>query len=199
MKINTLKTVLFGSARALSALASCDKDNDPNPQEGVAGPDVWERQWITVLASYPEESGTAGHGGTMVYALTPGEARDANKVINISAHGTELRSQRTARAQASKNGHFIYNIQYTGESGGTFNKYKVSEGSVFTDTREEINTDPILGSAPRWVVAAEGVGVGVYGSSEILYTGEGINAVFQSTKSTVKIATLNLDIGRAHV
>ena len=193
MKINTLKTVLFGSALALSALASCDKDNDPNPQEGVSGPDIWERQWITLLASYPDESGTAGNGGTMVYALTPDEAKDANKVINIYANGTELRSQRTARAQASKNGNFIYNIQYTGESGGTFNKYKVSEGSVFTDTREEINTEPILGSAPRWVVAAEGVGVGVYGSSEIVYTGEGVNAVFQSTKSTVKIATLNLD------
>src|SRR5690606_19019449 len=136
------------------------------------------------LASYPDESGTAGNGGTLVCALTLEEGREARKIVNIYASGTVLRSQRTARAQASKNGNFIYNIQYTGESGSTFNKYKVSEGSLFTDTREEINTEPILGSAPRWVVAAEGVGVGVYGSSEILYTGEGVNAVFQSTKST---------------
>lgn len=193
MKTNVLKVALFGSALVMGTMIGCDK-NDPDPNTGgPSGPDIWDRQWITLLASYPDDEGEAGNGGTMVYAVTPEEAKDPNKIINIYTNGTELRSQRTARAQASKNGNFIYNIQYTGESGGTFNKYRVSEGSVFTDTREEINTEPILGSAPRWVVAAEGIGVGVFGSSEILYTGEGVNAVFQSTKSTVKIATLNLD------
>src|SRR5690606_15141793 len=147
MKIDTLKKVLFGSALAISTLAAWEKDNDPNPPVCTSGPDVWDRQWITLLASSPDESGTEGYGGTLVYALTPEEAKDTNKIVNIYADGTELRSQRTARAQASKNGNFIYNIQYTGESGGTFNKYKVSEGSVFTDTREEINTEPILGAA----------------------------------------------------
>lgn len=193
MKINTLKTVLFGSALALGALASCDKNSDPNPGLEPSGSDVWDRQWITLLASYPDDAGTAGNGGTMVYAVTPEEAADPNKTINIYAEGTELRSQRTARAQASKNGNFIYNIQYTGESGGTFNKYRVSEGSVFTDTREEVDTEPILGSAPRWTLAAEGIGVGVYGATQTLYSGEGANAVFTTTKNTVKIALLNLD------
>lgn len=193
MRTSIFKTALFGSALVLGTLASCDKNDNPNPQLEPSGPDVWDRQWVTLLASYPDGGGTAGNGGTMVYALTPEEAADPNKTINIYANGTELRSQRTARAQASKNGNFIYNIQYTGESGGTFNKYRVTEGSVFTDTREEIDTEPILGSSPRWTVAAEGIGVGVFGSSEILYSGEGTNAVFQSTKNTVKIATLNLD------
>src|SRR5690606_6304030 len=193
MRTNIFRNVVLGSALVLGTLASCDKNDDPNPQLGPSGPDAWERQWITLLASYPDEEGTAGNGGTMVYALTPEEAADPNKTINIYANGTELRSQRTARAQASKNGNFIYNIQYTAESGGTFNKYRVTEGSKFIDTREEIDTEPILGQAPRWTVAAEGIGVGVYASSEILYTGEGTNAVFESTTSTVKIATINLD------
>lgn len=193
MKTNIFKAALFGSTLILSSLASCDKNDSPSPQLQSSGPDVWARQWVTLLASYPDEEGTAGNGGTMVYALTPEEAADPNKTINIYANGSALRSQRTARAQASKNGNFIYNIQYTGEAGGTFNKYHVSEGSTFTDTREEVDTEPILGQAPRWTVAAEGIGVGVYASSEVLYSGEGVNAVFESTKSTVKIATINLD------
>src|SRR5690606_16074710 len=160
MKTSVLKTALFGSALVLGVLTSCDKKN-PDPQLEPSGPDVWERQWITLLASYPDDEGTAGNGGTMVYAVTPEEAINPNKTINIYTEGTELRSQRTARAQASANGNFIYNIQYTGESGGTFNKYRVTEGSKFIDTREEIDTEPILGQAPRWTVAAEGIGVGV--------------------------------------
>lgn len=195
MRTDIFKKVLFGSVVGLSTLAGCTKDKGADDQK-ASGPDIWDRQWITLLASYPDENQEAGNGGTMVYALTPAEAIDANKTINIYANGSELRSQRTARAQASANGNFIYNIQYTGESGGTFNKYKVSmgpNGPVFTDTREEVDTEPILGSAPRWVKAAEGIGVGVFGSSEVLYTGEGLNAAFTSTKSMVKIATIDLD------
>src|SRR5690606_28565342 len=99
------------------------------PQLGPSGPDAWERQWSTLLASYPDEEGTAGNGGTMVYALTPEEAAEPNKTINIYANGTELRSQRTARAQAPTNGSSVYNIQYTGESGGTLSQHRVTEGT----------------------------------------------------------------------
>ncbi|RZK39091.1 MAG: hypothetical protein EOO90_19930, partial [Pedobacter sp.] len=125
-------------------------------------------------------------------AITPEQAANPNFEVNVFANGYGLRSQRTARVQGSINGNFLYNIQYTGTDGGIFNKYKVEGGKDFIDTREEVNTEPILGTSPRWVVAAENIGVGVFASSTIQASAEGANADFIDVKSTAKIAVLNL-------
>ncbi|RRN76208.1 hypothetical protein EIM50_25860, partial [Pseudoxanthomonas sp. SGD-10] len=123
------------------------------------------------------------------------QAKDPNFEVNVFANGYSLRSQRTARVQASVNGNFLFNIQYTGTDGGIFNKYKVEGGKIFTDTREEVNTEPILGSAPRWVVAAEGIGIGVYASATVKAKDNqtGAGATFEDVTSTAKIAVLNLN------
>lgn len=192
MKTNLLKTVIFGSAIALSTLAGCEKD-DNGTEIQVSGPDVWERKYITLTAAFPDAEGTAGNGGTLAYAITPAQAIDPNFEVNVFSAGYPLRSQRTARVQASTNGNFLYNIQYTGAEGGIFNKYKVDGGKIFTDTREEVNTEPLLGTAPRWVVAADGVGVGVYASSKIVGSKEGAGATFVNVKSTAKIAVIDLN------
>ncbi|MCH5716662.1 hypothetical protein [Niabella hibiscisoli] len=129
----------------------------------------------------------------MAYAITLDQAINPNFEVNAIASGYGLRSQRTARVQGSTNGNFLYNIQYTGTDGGIFNKYKVEGQKNFADTREEVNTEPILGSSPRWVVAADGIGVGVYASSTIQASGTGAGADFIDVKSTAKIAVLNLN------
>ncbi|PRD53970.1 hypothetical protein [Sphingobacterium gobiense] len=163
MKNRTIKSLLFGSVLALGAMVSCEKNNGPDDgsDSGASGPDNQPRQFITLTAAIPGSNGRAGDGGTSAYALTLEEATDATKELDIYTNGYGLRSQRTARVQGSINGNFLYNIQYTGTNGGVFNKYRVTGGADFEDTNEELNVASMLSTSPRWVKAAEGIGVGV--------------------------------------
>ena len=198
MKRTLAKQLLLGSTIILSTMVSCKKDNGPGgEQDGASGPDVWERKYITLTASFPDETGRAGDGGTLAYSLTTAEAIDPNKTINIYAEGFGLRSERTARVQASKNGNFLYNIQYTGVNGGVFNKYRVNGGSSFEETGEEVNTSPLLGTSPRWVKAAEGLGVGVSisGASAPIdaVKAEAGTQTYEYVRGTVSIAHIDLN------
>lgn len=198
MKRTFVKKLLFGSTIILSTMVSCKKDNGPGgEQDSASGPDVWERKYVTLTASFPDETGTAGNGGTMAYSLTMEEAVNPSKTINIYSEGFALRSERTARVQASKNGNFLYNIQYTGTNGGVFNKYRVKGGGSFEETGEEVNTAPLLGTSPRWVKAAEGLGVGVSisGASAPIdaVKAEAGTQTYEYVRGTVKIAHINLD------
>jgi hypothetical protein len=192
MKSNFIKTSMLSAVIALSILSSCKKSDGPGTPD-ASGPDVWERKYITLTAAIPDAEGTAGNGGTVAYAITLDQASNPNFEVNAFANGYGLRSQRTARVQGSANGNFLYNIQYTGTDGGIFNKYKVGGGKTFDDTREEVNTAPILGTSPRWVVAAEGIGIGVYASAKIQASAEGAGADFIDVKSTARIAVLDLN------
>lgn len=192
MKMNLLRSVLIGSALAVGTLASCDKNNTPDGPI-ISGPDLSARNYITLTGAFPDGEGTAGNGGTRAFSVTLAQAEDPNYEVKVFADGYGLRSQRTARVQGSVNGNFLYNIQYTGADGGIFNKYRVDGAAQFTDTREEVNTSPILGTSPRWVVAAEGIGIGVYASSTVTGSAEGAGANFVSVKSTAKIATIDLN------
>src|SRR5690606_41451575 len=109
--------------------------------------------------------------------------------------GQELKSQRTARVQASEDGKYLYNIQYTGEQGGVFNKYSVSgEADGYSEVGHELNTAVILGTSPRWTKAAEGIGVGVsFGDALAPYTGTAPNFIYRHPKGSVRIATIDLN------
>ncbi len=192
MKTRFFKAAIFGTALIMGTLVGCNKDKGPDTLP-PSGPDIWDRQFITLTATFPDSEGTAGNGGTRAFAITPEQAADPNFEVDVLGKGYTLRSQRTARVQGSRNGNFLYNIQYVGNDGGIFNKYRVNGGASFDDTREELDTEPILGEAPRWVVAAEGIGIGVYASSKIEASQEGADADFIDVKSTASIAVLNLD------
>ena len=193
MKTNLFKSALFGSALALTLLASCKKEKGEEVL-GESGSDVWPRAWISLSASFPDDAGTAGNGGTRVYALSHAEAIDPAKTINIYADGMTVRSERTARVQASENGNYLYNIQYTGTDGGIFNKYRVLGGNKFEDTKEEVNTAPLLGTSPRWTKAAEGIGIGVNLTGvTTVYEGTAPNFVYKYTRGLVKVAHIDLN------
>lgn len=193
MKTTLLKSAVYGATLAITVLASCKK-GEGETVAGASGPDVWARSWITLSASIPDEAGTAGNGGTMVYALSHAEAIDPNKIVNIYTNGTSVRSARTARVQASENGNFLYNIQYTGTNGGVFNKYRVLGANKFEDTGEEVNTAPLLGTSPRWTKAAEGIGIGVnLTGSTTVYTGTAPNFVYGYTRGMVRVAHIDLN------
>lgn len=192
MNSRFLKQAIWGTVLATGILGACTKNDNPATGSGASGADTGERKFITLTWAFPEGT-VAGNGGTRAFAITPAQAADPNYEVNISANGYALRSQRTARVQGSPNGNFLYNIQYTGTDGGIFNKYKVLGEKNFEDTREEVNTEPILGTSPRWVVAADGIGVGVFASAEVQASGTGAGANFIDVKSTAKIAVLNLN------
>ncbi|HMR84976.1 MAG TPA: hypothetical protein PKE30_17645 [Niabella sp.] len=193
MKSNILKNSMFGAVLVIGTLAGCQKNDGPSNDTQVSGPDIWERKYITLTQAFPDDEGGAGNGGTKAYAITLQQATDQSFEVNVGNNGYGVRSQRTARLQGSVNGNFLYNIQYVGNDGGIFNKYRVNGGGNFDDTREEVDTEPILGSAPRWVVAAEGIGIGVYASATIEASGAGAGADFIDVKSTAKIAVLDLN------
>lgn len=196
MKKNLFKIVLFSTVTALT-LGSCSNDDN----DSVTDPVENNERWITLTGSFPDASGTAGNGGTRAYAITPENAANPNYEVDLFkmngaayVEGFALKSSRTARVQASADGKFLYNIQYTGTEGGVFNKYGVSGAGKYEEVGFELNTAVILGTSPRWVKAAEGIGVGVsFGDALDPYTGTAPNYVYRHPKGVIKIANIDLN------
>lgn len=191
MKRMFFKASLLCTALVIGTLTGCDNDPSsagpevPNPADG--------REFISLTASIPDAEGTAGNGGTMAYAITHAQAIDPNFSLNIYDNGYGLRSARTARVQASENGTELYNIQYTGEDGGVFNKYVVKGQKDYQDSGKELDLFDIIGEAPRWVKAAENIGIGVHLTGSTTVTeGTAPNHVFKYTRGEVRIAEIDL-------
>lgn len=189
MKKTLFKAAFLSGALVLGTLTGCENDSpgagEENEGEG--------REFISLTASIPDETGTAGNGGTMAYAITHEEAINPNFSLNVYDNGFSLRSARTARVQASEDGKELYNIQYTGEDGGVFNKYQVKGKKDYFDTGNELELADIIGTSPRWVKAAEGIGVGVHlTGSTTVYEGTAPNHVFKYTRGKVRIAIIDL-------
>lgn len=189
MKQNQFKHGLFGAAVIALAVAGCSKDEGPD----VENPGDSDR-WITISGAMMDEEAGDGNGGTMVYSVTPEQAKDPGVSINVFDDGEHVKSQRTARLQASANGEFLYNIQYVGDDGGVFNKYIVNGGNSFQPDGPEVATADYVSTSPRWMKAAEGVGVAVKGTAnDPVYTGEIPNVEYQYTTSQVDVITLDLN------
>lgn len=191
MKKTLFNTAMLSAAIVLGTLTGCENDSPASGEENEGQGDG--REFISLTASIPDESGTAGNGGTMAYAITHEEAINPNFSLNIYDKGFSLRSARTARVQGSDDGKELYNIQYTGEDGGVFNKYQVKGKNNYFDTGQELELADLIGTSPRWVKAAEGIGVGVHltGSSTV-YEGTAPNHVFKYTRGKVRIALIDL-------
>lgn len=200
MKKNLFKIALFSTAIAALTLGSCSND-DKSDEKEVTPPTEETTRWITVTGSFPDPAGTAGNGGTRAYAITPENAANPNYEVDLFkmegekyVTGFGLKSSRTARVQASADGKFLYNIQYTGTEGGVFNKYSVSGEGKYEEVGYELNTSAILGTSPRWVKAAEGIGVGVsFGEALDPFTGSAPNYQYRHPKGKIKIANIDLN------
>jgi len=201
MKKNLFRIALFSTVITALSLGSCSNDDNNNDDSGTTPPVEEGTRWISLTGSFPDADGTAGNGGTRTYAITPENAANQNYEVDLFkldgakyVNGFALKSSRTARVQASEDGHFLYNIQYTGTEGGVFNKYKVSGEGKYEEVGFELNTASILGTSPRWVKAAEGIGVGVFSSTvTTAYTGTAPNFTYGNRDCEVKIAVLDLN------
>lgn len=198
MKKNLFRIALLSTVITALTLGSCSSDD--NSDSGTQPVEEGSR-WITLTGSFPDAAGTAGNGGTRAYAITPENAANPTYEVNLFkmngleyVEGFALKSSRTARVQASADGKFLYNIQYTGTEGGVFNKYSVSGAGKYEEVGFELNTSVILGTSPRWVKAAEGIGVGVsFGEALEPYKGTAPNYVYQNPKGKIKIANIDLN------
>ena len=199
MKKNLFRITLLSTVIAALTLGSCSNDDNNDP--GTNPPVAEGTRWITLTGSFPDAAGTAGNGGTRAYAITPENAANPEYVVDLFkmegekyVTGFALKSSRTARVQGSADGKFLYNIQYTGTEGGVFNKYSVSGEGKYEEVGFELNTATILGTSPRWVKAAEGIGVGVsFGEALDPYTGTAPNYKYQNPKGKIKIANIDLN------
>lgn len=199
MKKNLFRIALFSTVITALSLGSCSSDDNNNDSGNNSGDS--DKRWISITGSFPDEDGAAGNGGTRAYAITEENAADPNYVVELFkmqgqtyVNGFGLKSSRTARVQASADGKFLYNIQYGGTDGGVFNKYQVNGEGKYQEVGFELNTSTILGSNPRWVKAAEGIGVGVsFGEALVPYKGSAPNYQYQNPKGQIKIVTLDLN------
>ena len=191
MKMNVLKIALLSAISTAVTLSSCKKDdNETNPSEN-------DTRWITISAAIDDpDNATVGDGnaGTMIYSVSLEDAKNPNISIDAFKNGLAVKSSRTARLQASADGKYLYNIQYTGDDGGIFNKYRVYGGKDFRTEGPEVETATYVSTSPRWLKAAEGVGVAVRAAANgVEYTGANPNFVFSKRTAKTDVITLDLN------
>jgi len=198
MKKNLLKSALYAVALTTFAFVGCSKDDGPDtpPAEDEG------TRWITLTAALPQANASGvlsanGNGGTLAYGITHEQAIDPNFTLDIypEGKGLKLTSPRTSRVQASEDGKYLFDIQYTGDDAGLFQTYQVGGEGKYTIFGREVNTQDILGSQPRWIKSTDEIGVGVNSDGETLttiYEGTGLNAQFVRNVRTVRVAILDL-------
>ncbi|MFZ4262810.1 hypothetical protein ACFRAE_12250 [Sphingobacterium sp. HJSM2_6] len=189
MKNYIHKSNLLAAVALCLIFGSCSKD-DKGP---IVDPDDNTR-WITVSGALMETEPGDGDGGTMVFSLTPEQAKDPNYSVNVFDQGAHVKSDRTARLQASADGKYLYNIQYTGDDGGVFQKYLVTGGKAIVAQGNQVATATYVTTSPRWLKAAEGVGVAVRAAAkDVKFTGTAPNFVFQERTADVNVISLDLN------
>lgn len=198
MKKNLFTPLMLGAFIATISLASCKKDDNNGGDNGGGDAD----RWITLSGAIDRTDNTTigdGDAGTMVFSLSAADAKKPATSVNVFANGMHVKSSRTARLQASADGKFLYNIQYTGDDGGVFNKYSVHGGKDFRPEGSEVETAVYVSSSPRWLKAAEGVGVAVRGTANpVVYTGT-TSADIKFVERTTKVDVLSLDLNNPQI
>lgn len=188
MNTNRINRLLVCAVVASVSFTSCSKT------ETIIDTPTEEERWITIAGAMMQETPGDGNGGTMVYSMTIEEAKNPEYSVNVFDQGTHVKSNRTARLQASSDGGFLYNIQYTGADGGIFNKYQVLGGKQFTEIGSAVNTAPYVGTSPRWSKVNENVGIAVNVKDIVnIFDGEGAEATFKGMKGTGVILVLDLE------
>lgn len=191
MNNKLLRIMLSGATVMGLTFSSCEKDSISSNTDLTC--DVC----VTISGALMKETAGDGDGGTRVYSINPAQAKDPNFSVNVFDNGMSIKSSRTARLQASADGKFLYNIQYTGDDGGIFNKYAVIGGNRYLPDGPEVATASYVSASPRWLKAAEGIGVAVRASATTAYSGTNPNFVF--TKQNVKADVITLDLNNPKI
>lgn len=196
MKTQLLNFKTIAAALVLILAVACSND-DPNNIVDENKSD--DSRWVTIAGAVMGTTPGDGNGGTHIYSISAENAKDPEYAVDVFNNGFAAPSERTARLQSSEDGNTMFNIQYTGDNGGTFSKYNVGGGQVFTPTGSEISIAPYVGTAPRWIKLFDGdqTGSAVYVSTENIVDDNGTaddvtDDIYQYTQATMGIVTLDL-------
>lgn len=150
---------LLGGPVILAAMTmtGCKKDNGENN-----GPiDTETDRWITIAGAKMGTDPGDGNGGTVVYAITKEQAKDPDFSVAVYDNGFPVKSNRTARLQASEDGKTLFNIAYNGDNGGEFSRYQVKGGNNFTQEDVTVNISQYASTTPRWSKLFDGDKTGI--------------------------------------
>lgn len=157
MKKQFLRFMFGGVLMTAITLSGCDNKNENVDPE----PDPTADRWLTVAGALMQTNPGDGNGGTMVYSISKDDAKNPDKSINVYDDGMAVKSNRTARLQASEDGNTLFNIAYTGDNGGEFSKYKVNGGKSFTQEDVTVNISQYASTSPRWAKLFDGDKTGI--------------------------------------
>lgn len=173
-------------AFALAVAVSCnDSDNDVVTTEVEAG------RWITIAGSLQGTTPGDGNGGMVVYSISEEDARNPNKEFTIFDNGYVIPSQRTARVYASTDGNILYNIPYTGDNGGLFNRYKIGGGSSYSPDGGTVNIAQYATNSPRWGKLYDNDQTGIANNIADFKTIAGATYAYRGTSTVVAIDLQN--------
>lgn len=156
MKKQFLKFLLLGGIMTTFTLVGCNDDDNGEPT-----PEPTAKRWITVAGALMQTNPGDGNGGTKVFAVSEEDAKNPNFSINVYDDGESVKSNRTARLQASEDGNTLFNIAYTGDNGGEFSKYKVNGGKNFVQEDVTVNISQYASTSPRWSKLFDGDKTGI--------------------------------------
>ncbi|WP_460942859.1 hypothetical protein [Spirosoma daeguense] len=147
MKKYFLKFLLCSSVVGLSLSGCKTETTAPVIEDPSASAD----RWITIAGALMGTTAGDGNGGTMVYSVSKADAKNPDKSISVYDNGFAVKSNRTARLQASEDGKTLFNIAYTGDNGGEFSRYKVNGAGSFAQEDVTVNISQYASTSPRWV------------------------------------------------
>ncbi len=187
LNLKSLATVIL----AAGLMTACSNDDTPITDPDTETPGTEEPRWITIAAAKMGENPGDGNGGTLIYAVSSEDAKDATVSIAPFENGFIAPSNRTARLQSSEDGSTIFNISYAGDTGGNYTKYSVEGGQKFTPVGSSVSIAPYVGTAPRWIKLFDGdqTGAAVYVSTENEFDE---NDNYTRTEATIGVVTLDL-------
>ncbi|MDQ1089937.1 hypothetical protein [Siphonobacter sp. SORGH_AS_1065] len=191
MKKQVLNFSLLAGLLMTVALTGCKDSNTGTEPEADAD------RWITVAGALMGTSPGDGNGGTMVYSVSKEDAKNPNVSISVYDNGFGVKSNRTARLQASEDGKTLFNIAYTGDNGGEFSRYKVEGAGKFTQEDVTVNISQYASTSPRWVKLFDGDKTGIAvnvttPTANNASSGQTPNAAFAYFRGTATVLALNL-------
>ena len=167
------KAVFTAAAVALTALASCSKDNNPEPPLPVV-----EKDFQLAFAS-----GSGSISGTYLQGLSNLSTGE----ITFSGKGYSMTSSRTARVFVSTDGSTIYSLNYTE---GTIDKLTYNGGDNYTKITTLDASIPLGNKTIRFTKLDDEVGSVHYIAATAVYENE---TEYQKHKMTASIGILDLE------
>lgn len=177
-----MKKVIFGGTLLLAFVACSCSDDTKGKNLGNGDSDT------TVFFNVALQTSIEGRTETYVQALTAEEMEKGE--ISFNGYGFEVPSTRAARLYASKDGKFLYDLDY---GGGTVTKFAVKGGQNYEEVAQ-INVNPKVGTDyPGWKMIDDNRAFVHNVVTKNIFKNEKDPSSYEYTQTTATIAEINLE------